>query len=87
MKVILVSGDDDYGALSFENSEKTVLEAYNLAVEAGGLYEEDDWWVKSYEFEGDVDPKFAEFVRNRIQDYDQSKHTDFYILKEGSEEE
>lgn len=31
---------------------------------------------------GQVDPKFIDFVRSEIQDYDQSKSTQFYVSQE-----
>lgn len=86
-KILLVSGDDDYAAMTFEQSNISVKEAYELAVEAGGRYEteidETSVNFRAYEF-GEIDPDFITFIGDNIQDYDHTKSTDFYTVpKEG----
>lgn len=81
-KVLLVTGDGDYGALQFseEHSAKPVkdiienLDNYSSA--------DEEWNLEVLEFEGNIDPKFVGFIRSRIQDYDDSKHTAFYLETE-----
>lgn len=76
-RVLLVTGDDDYHAISFEskNSGKSVTDIMDNISE----YENDDMYdISIYEFES-IDPKFFEFVRRNIQDYDMSKTTNFYV--------
>lgn len=83
-KILWVTGDDDYGALTFEDSDVSVKQAFDLAAEAGGSYStEIDGTSVNYEaFEfGEVDAKFHEFIANKVQDYDQSKDENYYIVK------
>jgi hypothetical protein len=82
MKILFVSGEADYAASLFE-------ENYNLE----DFKDMKDGEEKEIEIEGDivdlevlqfgaVDPKFIEFISDRIQDYDHSKHFNYYILEE-----
>jgi hypothetical protein len=88
MKILLVWGDDDYGALTFENAHDSSPEGLKKfeqkLIEAGGVYSEESdegqFNAKIYEFE-EIEPKFIEFVRNEIQDYDDSKHKNFYLMQ------
>ena len=77
MKILLISGDD-YAANTFEN-EMGVEEAKKL-IEQGEKVESDEFSGEVFEF-GEVDEKFIDFIRNEIQDYDMSKHQNFYIIK------
>lgn len=75
-KVLFVTVEDDYHALSFENKYggtpvKDIIE--NLS-----NYESDEWDLKVYTFKS-IDPKFVEFIKSNIQDYDDSKSTNFYL--------
>jgi len=93
MKVLLVKSGDDYGALLFEqNSDLTVQEAFDKAKDNGGRYEDliQETFegtvlnsgvaiYKSFEFDEDVSDEFLMFIRNHIQD--DSKHTNFYVMK------
>lgn len=84
MKVILVGGDD-YSALTFEQSEMSITEAYDKAVEKGGEFELDDgdgfFKVNAFEF-GEVDKEFVKFIKNNIEDYDMAKNQTFYVVDE-----
>jgi hypothetical protein len=84
MKVLKVDGDDDFGALSFENKHGGL--SVDLVIANPDNYlptEEDDeyeqWNLEVLEFEGTVDDKFITFLKKNIIDYDHSKHTTFYI--------
>lgn len=81
MKVLYVSSDDDYAALEFEDAYRGT--AISEIIANPKAFESDDelWTLEVMEFE-EVDPKFIEFVRNRIQDYDESKHHNFYLETE-----
>lgn len=76
--MIYVSGDA-YSALEFERyfsgqSVKSIIERF-----LDGNEEHDgDFEMEFYEFEY-IDPEFIDFVRNQIQDYDDSKHSNFYF--------
>lgn len=80
-KILYVSGDD-YAALSFDRLvEAGELSAKALWESGSGEYDGDDWFeYKALEF-GDVDPKFIEWIYS-IQDYDDSKHANFYVVDE-----
>lgn len=75
-RVLLVTGGDDYHALRFEEnySGTPVVDIINNISE----YESDEWELKTFTF-GSIDPKFILFIRNKIQDYDDSKTKNFYI--------
>ncbi len=90
MKVIYIYGDDDYGFLTFEGSEYNKPE--NLREIWDEAYEDDNMittreiddaviYFDCYEFD-DVDLDFIEFIRNKIQDYDDNKHKNFVVLEE-----
>lgn len=86
MKLIYVRGAGDYAAMLFaDGADISVKEAYERAVANGGTFEyevEDDIArITAYEF-GKVDPKFIDFLRRHIIDYDHSKAHDFFIVKE-----
>ena len=95
MKMLLVSSYHDYGASNFEEvfDEKDYLELWqDIEGEGRVVFEEKigkkgltertvKFHVRAYEF-GEVDPEFVDFVRQEIQDYDTSKHTNFYIIPE-----
>lgn len=74
MKLIYVSGDDS-AALEFENyfKGKNVKEI----IERFGEEHDGDFELELFEFD-EIDPKFIKFIRNEIQDYDDSKHSNFY---------
>lgn len=70
------SNDGDYGALMFEDeysgtSVSTIMD--NLS-----NYEGEDWIIEVFEF-GSIDRDFVKFIRDNIQDYDASKHENFYL--------
>jgi len=86
MKVLYVSGGDDYAAWGFERKEFNYKEIWEKARKLKNniwIYSdvEDAFEVQALEF-GEVDKEFINFVQNKIQDYDDSKHTNFYIIKE-----
>ena len=75
-KVLLVTGDDDFHANSFAQEHcGTPVEDIIDALE---VYESDEWELEVFTFDC-IDPKFVEFIKEYIQDYDQSKTTNFYL--------
>lgn len=90
MKMIYLYGESDFSALDFEKSKPiSVNGLYDLAVENGGKVEyeytdaegyDDTLYVSAYVF-GEVDPRFIDFVRNNIEDYDRAKAATFYIVE------
>lgn len=81
-KVLKVFGDD-YAVVSFEGSDWTAGGAWEHAHRARGKVEfEDGCYFRALEF-GEIDPKFIKFIRD-TQDYDQTKHTNFFIIDDGS---
>jgi hypothetical protein len=85
MKILYVYGDDDYGAVNFEDSNYTVEDVVKMVEEEGqDEFETDDgdsFFAEVLNFK-DVDPEFITWVKNTIQDYDDSKNKDFYIVGE-----
>lgn len=89
MKIIWVDGDEDYAVLDFENSplsDQPFSRLFELAWNSPDhLYNYDDgersFSIEALEF-GIVDPKFVNFVVDRISDYDDAKHRDFFIVEE-----
>jgi hypothetical protein len=81
MKIIYVHGDDDYGALNFEQSFG--LERAKDEVAKGNNKfasdNEGEWYAEVKEF-GEVDAAFIDFIKSEIQDYDAAKHKNFYVL-------
>lgn len=82
MKILYIFGDNDYTALEFENLPlgrrgdiiSKAKEDINELIEWDcGCY------VKVMEF-NNVDESFIDFIKNEIQDYDDSKHKNFYVL-------
>jgi hypothetical protein len=81
MKLLYVTSGDDYAALRFQ-------ELYGGRTVADILENIDDITVTMEEHEdielevievGDVDERFIKFIRDEIQDYDDSKHKNFYL--------
>lgn len=88
MKILLVSCDADYGAMTFEQKfAGQKVSDIIIDVEAGKtfeIYDEDPDYgpveldMRVYSF-GEVDRKFIEFIKDDVMDYDQSKHQNFYV--------
>lgn len=81
MKVFRVQGDDDYGALTFE--EEFGVDKVREGVAKGETKfmsaDETSWYGEVHEF-GEVDAKFVTFIQDHFMDYDDCKHTNFYVL-------
>lgn len=86
MKILYVTGND-YSASNVK--EKMGIEkAVKFAKDNGGsitvnndeleIYDTD---MTIFEF-GEVDPRFVDFVLNELMDYDDSKHTNFYVIED-----
>lgn len=83
MKIILIKTENDYEAVDFENiyagqevndliaklevGEKLVGEAGELPAEL--------WHIP----EKSLSPELVKFIRNNVQDYEHTKHTNFYL--------
>jgi hypothetical protein len=82
-KILKVYGDDDYGALMFEQDcELSYAEAWEDSNNKDGVYVEwqDGCYYEAYSF-GDVDPYFLAFVDGE-KDYDATKHIDWVVITE-----
>jgi hypothetical protein len=79
MKLIYVTGLDDYGATRFEEKfgGQKVSDVIPQIENLGGEIEEDGIEFEIREFEN-IDPKFLEFVKKEFQDYDHSKNVNIY---------
>jgi len=78
-RVLFIDGPGDFSAINFESAHggtpvKDILDDIEK-------YESDDeeWYLKALEFEGDIDPKFIKFIKSDIQDYDESKNKNFFL--------
>ena len=82
MRVLVVTSDGDYGALTFQQEFKgtTVIDIINN-IDKIREKDEEGLLFSVREF-GEVDPNFIEFVRRDVQDYDHSKHENFYLETE-----
>ena len=80
MKLLQVYGDD-YSALEFrrEHNETTVREV----IDDIGSYGSEEWQLKIIEIPDEsVSQEFLDFIRNEIQDYDDSKSNTFWMEDE-----
>lgn len=88
MKAILISSGDDYAALSFEDKfsgtpvSDIIENIDNYQSEEDSEDEDEGYWEIEVVEVGDVDPLFLAFIRENIQDYDDSKHTNFWLEDE-----
>ena len=89
-KVLLVSGENDYGVNHFEEySEQNDLSLKDWYYVLKDSYEKKEYVeegdfsfsVELFEF-GEVDNNFIEFIRNEIIDDDDAKNMDFFIVEE-----
>lgn len=83
MRILRVFGED-YSALRFEGSTYTVEQIFRIYddgddKELESIKNEIDCDFEFYEV-GEICPRFLEFVRCNVQDYDISKSDNFYIL-------
>lgn len=87
MKLIYVHGDDDYGALYWEqlsDEEKDKYTTQLLFQEEKIITIEDEGGetiIELLEFDK-VDPKFIVFIKENIQDYDELKGNDFFVIED-----
>ena len=87
MKVLYVSGGDDYHFLTFEQQDESVKQEVIAKCESepdkthSFSIEEDDsyFYAKLIEF-GEIDPKFIEFLES-IKDHDASKHSNWIVIE------
>lgn len=80
-RVFLYVGGGDYSALNFEEhfNSQTVYQEMVENGEKERVIENDDYYIEVTikEF-GATDDEFIEFIQSEIQDYDESKHSNFY---------
>lgn len=87
MKLIYVHGDDDYGALYWEQLLDNKKQSYikKLKSQENKIITIEDeggeTHIELLEFDA-VDPKFISFIRSNIQDYDISKARDFFVIED-----
>lgn len=80
MRLLYVHGDD-YAALHFQNhyGGQTVDELLKAHHEN---WEEDNFQVEIIEIVAKPSKQFLGFIRSEIQDYDDSKHSNFWLAGE-----
>jgi hypothetical protein len=86
MQVIHVTGDDDYAALSWsqlsqehqtmiiKQLQDSDLKTQTIVIDGSDITIE----LRTFAM---VDPEFIQFIRSNIQDYDMSKHRDFFEVE------
>lgn len=82
--ILLVSGDD-YAATHFEEqySEERRARLVKLMIQEGyDKYDIEETITASLQHFDKIDPAFIDFIRSEIQDYDDSKHKEFYTFTE-----
>ena len=82
MKILYVYGDD-YTALKFEQSqydENSIAKMIENGEDPAKLF---DFYIEFdlYKF-NEIDSSFVDFIRNEIQNYDDSKHNNFYVVED-----
>jgi hypothetical protein len=84
MRVLYISGDDDYHFLTFEQQDEysieEIVDICEKSADKEHRFEIEDthFDAKLYEF-GTVDEKFIEFIKS-TQDYDDCKHNNWLII-------
>lgn len=88
MKIIYVMTDNEYDAAMFESNFGTnpSIQLWNQIKQDGFLVADEDGTdvdlnVRALEF-GEVDTNFIGFIKSTLMDYEMTKHTNFYIVKE-----
>jgi len=84
MRILIIDGEGDYDALEFENKYKgaSVFDIIENLEDYKAKESKDEFWsLRVKEFK-DIDPKFIDFVRLEVQDYDYSKSNNFYLETE-----
>ncbi|MBT9167788.1 MAG: hypothetical protein DDT19_01131 [Syntrophomonadaceae bacterium] len=88
MKILKIIADGDYDALTFEEKFSGQKISDLIAqVENGKMlaYKDDESDEEATELNtrvydvGEIDERFLQFVRNEVQDYDDVKHSNFYL--------
>ncbi len=89
MKILWISGDDDYAVIDFENSplyDQPYTQLFELAWNSPKHTHSYDDGERRFDIEalefGSVDSKFVDFVKDRLVDYDQAKNEDFFVVEE-----
>ena len=83
MKILLIKTENDYEAVDFENIYKgqevtELIEKLNNGedlVGESGVLPAEIWHIP----EQSLSPELVKFIRNKVQDYDHTKHTNFYL--------
>lgn len=86
-KFLFVTGDTDYDAMMFDDSEHTPESVYEMMKESNTTtltLEIEDFSVnfRLLEF-GEVDVKFENFILSNLCDYDSLKATNVYRINTG----
>lgn len=84
-KILYIYGDEDYAAATFEDCGIEPEVVWQEAFDSKKHIKEydidgDEFTAEALEFD-DIPEDFIDFVRDTVIDYDQSKHTNFYLVK------
>ena len=81
LDIAYVYGDDDYAASTWEELREEVKQEQIYRLTKGEEFIEfaTGCYVELRRF-NDVDKEFINFIKAKIQDYDDAKHTNFYVV-------
>ena len=86
MKIFYIKSVDDYDALRFEEDFRGMypdIDIWGQLKDNNGIIEQGEFYFEGEALEfGEIDPKFIQFVKNEICDYDSLKHRNFYLVEE-----
>ena len=85
MKILLVGGDGDYAALSFQNHYKGTrvsdiienLDDYSVENTENADMDEEDWELSVREIPDEISVETLKFFRD-MMDYDHTKHETYF---------
>lgn len=79
MRILAVSGYDDYGALNFENEHGGKSATMIMDNIDDFLSEEGNWNLRVYEIQGSFTPEDAKLIKSKFIDHDYKKHMTFFV--------
>ena len=77
-KLIYVHGDD-YASLFFEDWVRNNKLTFEDVCELDTIEDDEGYAEIEVKHFGEICPQFLSFIRSEVQDYDESKHHNFYF--------
>jgi len=83
MRILELSGWDDFSVLSFQDAHSNVTAKEVMDnLDKFQPEEEGEWVLKVHEVEGELSAEVSEFIKRNFIDYDDKKHKCFYVESE-----